>query len=430
MLNNGVLNSSDTVSIGRNNGTTTTAGSTGLSSRLTVNGGICNFPILATGNNGAGLSGYNARPVIEVNGGQVNVSGPYLSVGESAGASASVFVSGGTVNIYNANCDLRIGGGQGATDNSGSGTVRLSGGGLIHVARNVSLGFGNNGQGEFHLDGGTLRALTITGGNGSRKEFWFNGGVFLPHTAGQTMSGLTAAYVSTNGAAIDTSLADYTVAQNLLHAPALGAAKDGGLVKLSTNTLSLTGAANTFDGPIRVAEGLLRARLGGTNSLFVAAGAAFDALGETCTVGDLTGNGLLTNGVIRVAGRLDAGTNGAPAGASMTVRNLSFAGGSTFACDWATNALGQVVNDTVAVTGTLAPEASGFFDLGRDESDPITLPFQLTLMTYGTFSGSFHGWKAVNTGLPANTRYATVATAVNGTVTLEVRYSGTMILVK
>lgn len=430
VLNNGVLNSSDTVSIGRNNGTTTTAGSTGLSSRLTVNGGICNFPILATGNNGAGLSGYNARPVIEVNGGQVNVSGPYLSVGESAGASASVFVSGGTVNIYNANCDLRIGGGQGATDNSGSGTVRLSGGGLIHVARNVSLGFGNNGQGEFHLDGGTLRALTITGGNGSRKEFWFNGGVFLPHTAGQTMSGLTAAYVSTNGAAIDTSLADYTVAQNLLHAPALGAAKDGGLVKLSTNTLSLTGAANTFDGPIRVAEGLLRARLGGTNSLFVAAGAAFDALGETCTVGDLTGNGLLTNGVIRVAGRLDAGTNGAPAGASMTVRNLSFAGGSTFACDWATNALGQVVNDTVAVTGTLAPEASGFFDLGRDESDPITLPFQLTLMTYGTFSGSFHGWKAVNTGLPANTRYATVATAVNGTVTLEVRYSGTMILVK
>jgi fibronectin-binding autotransporter adhesin len=387
VLNNGVLNSSDTVSIGRNNGTTTTAGPTGLSSRLTVNGGICNFPILATGNNGAGLSGYNARPVIEVNGGQVNVSGSYLSVGESAGASASVFVSGGTVNIYNANCDLRIGGGQGAPDNSGSGTV-------------------------------------------SRKEFWFNGGVFLPHTAGQTMSGLTAAYVSTNGAAIDTSLADYTVAQNLLHAPALGAAKDGGLVKLSTNTLSLTGAANTFDGPIRVAEGLLRARLGGTNSLFVAAGAAFDALGETCTVGDLTGNGLLTNGVIRVAGRLDAGTNGAPAGASMTVRNLSFAGGSTFACDWATNALGQVVNDTGAVTGTLAPEAPGFFDLGRDESDPITLPFQLTLMTYGTFSGSFHGWKAVNTGLPANTRYATVATAVNGTVTLEVRYSGTMILVK
>lgn len=429
VLNNGVLNSSDTVSIGRNNGTTTTAPD-GASSRLTVNGGICNFPILATGNNGAGLSGYNARPVIEVNGGQVNVSGPYLSVGESAGASASVFVSGGTVNIYNANCDLRIGGGQGATDNSGSGTVRLSGGGLIHVARNVSLGFGNNGQGEFHLDGGTLRALTITGGNGSRKEFWFNGGVFLPHTAGQTMSGLTAAYVSTNGAAIDTSLADYTVAQDLLHAPALGAAKDGGLVKLSTNTLSLTGAANTFDGPIRVAEGLLRARLGGTNSLFVAAGAAFDALGETCTVGNLTGNGLLTNGVIRVAGRLDAGTNGAPAGASMTVRNLSLAGGCTFACDWATNALGQVVNDTVAVTGTLAPEAPGFFDLGRDESDPITLPFRLTLMTYGTFSGSFHGWKAVNTGLPANTRYATVATAANGTVTLEVRYSGTIILVK
>lgn len=429
VLNNGVLNSSDTVSIGRNNGTTTTAPG-GLSSRLTVNGGICNFPILAMGNNGAGLSGYNARPVIEVNGGQVNVSGTYLSVGETTGASASVFVSGGTVNIYNASCDLRIGGGQTATDNSGSGTVRLSGGGFIHVARNVSLGFGNNGQGEFHLDGGTLRALTITGGNGSRKEFWFNGGVFLPHTSGQTMNGLTAAYVSTNGAIFDTALASYTVAQNMLTDPALVGAADGGLLKISTNTLSLTGTGNTFNGPVRVQMGLLRARFGATNDLSVAADATFDALGETCTVGNLTGNGLLTNGVIRITRHLDAGTNRAPAGASMTVQNLTLASGSCFMCDWATNTLGQVTNDTVNVTETLTPQGAGYFDLGRSHDNPIPMPFELTIMSYQTLGSPFVGWKAINTGLPENMAYAVVTTAKNGWVTVKVQYGGTLISIR
>jgi autotransporter-associated beta strand protein len=430
VVNGGILNSAATVSVGRNNGTAATAPD-GVSSRLTVNGGVCNFPVLASGNNGAGLSGYNARPVIEVTGGQVNVGGDYLSVGESPGSSATLLVSGGTVNIHHVTGDLRLGGGQSATTASGTGTARLSGNGYLRANRNVSLGFGNNGQGEFHLDGGTLSALTVTGGNGTRREFWFNGGLFLPHTANQTMSGLTAACVSTNGAVVDTSLADgYTVAQNLLHDPALDGARDGGLFKLGTNTLSLTSAANTFNGPVRVASGLLRARLGGTNDLFVAAGAAFDAFGERCTVGGLTGSGLLTNGTVAVTGRLDAGTNNAPAGASMTVQNLSLVGGSTFACDWATNSLGQAVNDTVAVTGTLHPEGPGFFDLGRTEANPVPVPFTLTFASYGALSGSFAGWKAVGTGLPPEKNVATVVTAADGLVTLELRYSGTLIMLQ
>lgn len=430
VVNDGVLNSANTVSIGRNDCTTVTAGPTGVSSRLTVNGGLCNFPTLATGNNGAGLSGFNARPVIEVAGGQVNVSGGYLSVGESPGSQASLLVSGGFVNIHPAGSTLRIGGWN-TGGNGGNGTVRLSGDGALYVGNNAEVGYGLNSEAELHLDGGTLTARTILGLSGSRKEVWFNGGTFRPHTTNQTLSGLTAAYVSTNGALVDTALADgYTVNQPLLHDPALGGTPDGGLAKLGTNTLTLASAANAFDGPVRVQAGLLRARLGATNDLFVADGAAFDALGERCAFRDLTGSGLLTNGVVALTGTLDAGTNGAPAGASMTVQNLSLAGGSTFACDWATNALGQVTNDFVTVTGTLAPEGAGFFDLGRAEGNPIPMPFQAAIMSYGAFNSSFAGWKAVNTGVPSSKHVATVVTASGGLVTLNVQYGGTMILIR
>ena len=131
-----------------------------------------------------------------------------------------------------------------------------------------------------------------------------------------------------------------------------------------------------------------------------------------------------------VTGALDAGTNGAPAGARMTVQNLSFVKGSTFVCTWSTNALGKVTNDFVTVTGVLAPEGAGFIDLGRSEANPIPVPFKATIMSYGTLggSGTFAGWKAVNTGISKN--IATVITAANNLVSLDVRYGGTLIMVR
>jgi len=240
---------------------------------------------------------------------------------------------------------------------------------------------------------------------------------------------LLSAVVSTNGAVVDTSLASYTIAQKLTHDPLLGALSDGGLVKQGNNTLILTGA-NTFTGPLDVQGGLLSAPVLSTNDLSVAADAFFDARTLRATVGDLRGNGTLTNGIIAVTGTLDAGTNGAPAGAAMTVENLSLIGGSTFACDWANNTMGEVTNDFVTVTGTLTSEGAGFIDLGRTEADPISIPFHTTVMSYNVFSGSFTGWKAVGTGLSAGEAYSTIVTAKDGLVSLDINYSGTVIIVK
>ena len=73
----------------------------------------------------------------------------------------------------------------------------------------------------------------------------------MPRKGWSALGGLTAAYVSTNGALLDTSMTGYTVTQNLLHEPGLGGLTDGGLVKLGTNSLALIGT-NTMNGRIDV----------------------------------------------------------------------------------------------------------------------------------------------------------------------------------
>jgi len=421
----GVLNMGNQVlAVGRNNGTATTAPN-GVSSRLTVTGGIItNASYISLGYQNMSLSGYNARPVMEMSGGYVHVNNFFIS--ETSGSKSTVTITGGTVRPYGTARFAMAANTEASFTLGGDARFETVG------AFDTQLGYGNDATAiaTLRLDGGTLSTRNIVKAANAQSTVWFNGGTFRPHTANQTLQNLTAAYVSTNGTVIDTSLAAYTVAQDLLRDPVLGPAADGGLLKLGANTLSLTGSGNSFSGPVRVNAGLLRARLGGTNDLAVAQGAAFDALGERCTVGDLTGTGTLSNGVIAVTGLLDPGTNGAPAGATMTVQHLALTSGSVLACPWRTDSLGQVTNDFVTVTGTLSTEGPGFFDLGRTEATPIPMPFSLTVMTYGSFSGTFAGWKAINTGLPEGKATAVVVETVNGRVTLHVRYSGTLLLVQ
>lgn len=427
-INNGAFICNSTVSVGRNNGTTTTAPS-GLTSRITINGGAVTFSLLALGYQGiSGFTGFNARPACDVNAGSLTLNS-YCNIGETAGSTATFNIRGGTVLVKGMNTTGNAFAGfcVGGTGSAGTGTLNISGTGVVYCANFVNLATVSGATGTLNLAGGFLNASNIVKGAGSSATVRFNGGIFQPTaTNNPVLGGLTAAYVSTNGALLDTSMTCYTVTQNLQHDPLLGSLSDGGLVKLGTNTLSLTGT-NTMNGLLDVRSGTLLARISATNDLNLATNTFFDALGLRATVGDLTGSGTLTNGIIAVTGRLDAGTNRAPAGARMTLQNLSLIRGSTFACDWATNALGQVTNDFAAVTGALAAEGPGFFDLGRSESNPIPLPFRATVMSYGMFSGSFSGWKSINTGLPSSRTTVSVA---DNLVTLEVHSGGIFIIIK
>ncbi|MDA3923536.1 MAG: autotransporter-associated beta strand repeat-containing protein [Kiritimatiellae bacterium] len=408
--------------IGYYNGTTLTA-PTPLEPTITVSGGTVTAAgiIISFGYNYFGSAYPNSHAVLNIAGGTLTVTGGFR-FGDQPGSDmlATINVTSGA--LIHTSSSIGMGSNRG-----GDNMLNLYGGLVEDYA---DLKMGNAGStSRVNLHGGTLRVRNITASSGS-EYLTFNGGTFQPRLAGQTMAdNFLSAVVSTNGAVIDTSLASYTIAQKLTHDPLLGGASDGGLVKQGDNTLTLTGA-NTFTGPIDVQGGLLSAPVLSTNDLSVATDAFFDATSLRATVGDLRGNGTLTNGVIAVTSTLDAGTNGAPAGATMIVENLSLVGDSTFACDWTTNALGEVTNDFVTVTGTLASEGAGFVDLGRTEEAPISIPFHATVMSYDVFSGSFIGWKAVGTGLPVGKAYATIVAAEDGLVTIDISYSGMLILLR
>ena len=51
--------------------------------------------------------------------------------------------------------------------------------------------------------------------------------------------------------------------------------------------------------------------------------------------------------------------------------------------DGATSSFGLVTDD-FAVTGMLASDGAGIFDLGHAEANPIHMPFRATIMSYGS----------------------------------------------
>ncbi|MDW7979188.1 MAG: autotransporter-associated beta strand repeat-containing protein, partial [Verrucomicrobiales bacterium] len=213
------------------------------------------------------------------------------------------------------------------------------------------------------LNGGTF----VTGGfiktrSTYTNAIWFNGGLlrasmnnsaFLPAFANQT------ALVQSGGARIDDAGFAITIAQPLIHDPALGAALDGGLTKLGTGVLTLTGS-NTYNGPTRIMAGSLALAGAGaipnTTNIYVAAGAALDVTGTP--TGSLAlgyGRALWGNGT--VYGNVAIGPGAWIAPGSNAIGRLTINGNLTLAAG-STNLFelrsGPVTNDVVAVTGALA----------------------------------------------------------------------------
>jgi autotransporter-associated beta strand protein len=87
--------------------------------------------------------------------------------------------------------------------------------------------------------------------------FNFNGGTLRSNTnATNFFNGLTTANVRAGGAVIDTNGNAITIGQALQHEAALGATADGGLRKLGSGTLTLTGV-NSYSGTTSVTAGAL-----------------------------------------------------------------------------------------------------------------------------------------------------------------------------
>jgi autotransporter-associated beta strand protein len=170
--------------------------------------------------------------------------GEFVIGGRVTGASgAGVYkLSGGTVN---ANGNVRLGSG-------GVGTLNQSGG-TFNAILGVNIARLTGGIGTNNLNGGTLATFNLTSSQGSNAVFNFNGGTlqaqFAP--ANPWFFGGIQANILAGGAVIDSSSNNAVVTT-----PLLAGSPNGGVTKLGTGTLTLSGT-NTFTGPITNNAGTL-----------------------------------------------------------------------------------------------------------------------------------------------------------------------------
>lgn len=424
------------ITVGRNNGNTTTAPD-GLESKLLVTGGkVISGGTVAVGWWDGNRTDFTAstiteRPWIIVTNGLLQAATLRIAEGSGVGP-ATLDVSGGTV-CWSGTEGLTVGYGANSIA-----VCNLSGSGLIEstdtsTQKNIKLTGGNAGaNGTLNLNGGTLRCGNIVKGGSAANctsVVNFNGGTFRPIVDAQTLTGLTSATVSTNGAVFDLSeVAAFTVAQPLLHNEA--ATTDGGVIKRGAGTLTLSATTSTFNGPLKVESGTLVAAVCSTNALDISAGAIFDANGETALVGDLSGCGTTRNGTLAVTGRIAPGTN-ASGQSTLTVDTLRLDAGATFVCDWNERG-GDYTCPTLAVGSSLTFAGRGTVDFGMG-SDGAVLPsgFSCVLMTYeagAIAEGTETIWSSVNTG--AASPMNAVLTARNGKVTVTLRSSGTVLSIR
>ena len=357
--------------------------------KLTVNGGTINATNMRTVQNNSESAYQN--PTITINGGTVNLTS-WLALGYQrshiSGYTSRLYMNGGVLNIGNVLYIVHYDNASTGSYRTTAGYVELNGGavnvtnGVVNLCRQAAT------TGTLWLNGGTLTAQNIVTTRGTSR-LYFNGGTYVPlgaSEANRTLSGLTSAYVSTNGVMIDTGSVTagvYTVAQPLLRDPALDAATaDGGLTKLGAGMLVLSGA-NTYTGMTTVAEGDLR--VAGQSSLSpdvtLRYNTTLDLGGTDCSVTNLVleqGLGVqqVANGSLTVNGSLTLGGADAGDAEAYTTTNLTIAAGAT---------LVTKPGNTLFVEGDLACPANLSVDFRMDSADAIDYGTRIAL---ASFTGS------------------------------------------
>jgi fibronectin-binding autotransporter adhesin len=204
--------------------------------------------------------GGGSQGTFTMTGGLVQKSSPQdFEIGE--GGSGAMTVTGGLVDVQAGDLAIGVWGGTGNLTIGGSGTVRA---GNVVFSKNAATPLSTLTLNA----GGRLEASRITSVNANALTVvTFNGGQLVA-TGNQPafMSGISSAFLDAGGATIDTQGFAVSMAQ-----PLSGA---GGLTKLGSGTLSMTGAGS-YTGPTTVSEGglvMTTAHTGG-GAMTVAAGA-------------------------------------------------------------------------------------------------------------------------------------------------------------
>jgi autotransporter-associated beta strand protein len=271
------------------------------------------------------------------------VSGGSLSVlNSTGGGSGPIFVasrgngtftiSGGTVNC--STLDVSRGAAASVSGVGSIGTANINGGvvscNLVTTASANQNGSSGGSTGTLNLNGGTLRAKT------AQANFINSGGTpAIPITVN----------VKAGGAIIDSNTFAIGTSKPLLHDASLGATPDGGLTKLNTGTLTLSGA-NTYTGNTTIKGGTLALSSSTSNN----------NIGSSAKiiVGDTPANNLAVLDVsgITAAGLFHVLTGETLAGYGTVTGAVTIDNGATVGPGNSTGSL--AINGNTTLNGTLA----------------------------------------------------------------------------
>ena len=280
------------------NGTVTLSGSQGLvaiNGLLLLSGGTINSTV-----NDAVYAG----ATFQMTGGAHNCVGVfYNGIYAGSGVAAADF-EGGT---FSCSSQLVVG-------FQNAGQLTIGGSALLNL---FVIGTGDPSSATVYLNGGTVALQYFHNRGSGPSQIYFNGSlVRATASVGTFIEPVTDAFISTNGAIIDSQANAIGIPQPLESDPALVGGADGGLTKLGTGSLTLS-ATNSYTGPTVVSNGTLVVNgVLGNGAVSVGVGATL--VGSGIIGGPVT---VKTNGTLNVSG---VATN------VLTINNtLTFMPGST-----------------------------------------------------------------------------------------------------
>jgi len=317
--------------------------------------------------------GSSGTGVWNQSGGLVNLTGSLqASLGRAAaGSYGEMTISSGTFRVSAA---MNVG-------SVGTGVLTISGNGFVDAGYNNSLNLVNSsgttsGVGIVNLDGGTLRARIVqTGFPTATSTFNFNGGKLVALTSTTSyMEGLTSANVKSGGAVIDSNGYVITIAQQLL-----GGTGGGGLTKLGSGTLTLSGN-NTYTGATAVNAGTLRAghlNAFGSGTVSLAGNSILD-VNSLAVSNAITNNGGTVSNAVSYAGTQTlngASTFGGLGGTLVVASGGTATFGGALAAATTINAGGHgILNDAGSISAASLTN-NGTFTIDRTGSSALSTAF-------------------------------------------------------